>query len=333
LVKDADVKPPLQFYVMVSTYNIYDGGHPTLSLIPDFLLADAPFFGAAITELTVTFHFASSGPPGTTLGHLYARFHADREKLPKVVFRRSRETMAIDVASNLIDGSDPDADRSVSLPLFRSAVAETIEALRMMKLRLTKKDDFNLAAFIAHCLRCKEKIPSDEESLASLAAELEDREATIKAAMTPWERLGIDWRDYHPDARRILDDPFYWEQANDYAPHGNDTGADLLSAYRTWLERQPSGNPLDFFKSLMARWEFSLDSNDPIIRSALDEAAVGLAFAEFKLRGTVTPAVATLAREAVHRQRRQALTTFPPLYREDRIRSLELIAAKLPQVD
>jgi hypothetical protein len=322
----------LEFFVMTRTYNSY-GGHSTLSLIPDFLLAHAPVFGAAITELMVTFHFATSGPPRSSLESHYAKFHAQRLKLPKVVFHRSREKMAIEVASNLIDGSDKECFRGVSLPLFRTALTETIEALRLMKLRLTKIDDFDFDAFLAHCLGCEERTPSDEETMIMLATDLKERRVAIRAAMSPWERLGVDWRDYHPDARRILDAPFYWEQANDFAPHGNDTGADLLSDYMAWLKRRPSGNPLDFFSALKARWGFSPDSTDPDICSALYEAAIGLAFAELKLKAECHPSVAALAREAIRRQRQEAMAASESPYREDRLRSLELIEAKLPIVD
>jgi hypothetical protein len=56
----------MQFYVVACTYNAY-GGHPTLSLIPDFLLGDADDFGPAMSELTITFHFPHSGQARRTL--------------------------------------------------------------------------------------------------------------------------------------------------------------------------------------------------------------------------------------------------------------------------
>ena len=314
---------------MARTYNTY-GGHSTLSLIPDFLLTGAPLFGPAITEISVTFHFATSGPPRSSLENLYAKFHTNRLKLPIVLFRRSRGKVSIDVASNLIDGSDRELCRGVSLPLFRGGFSETVESLRLIGSRLTGKDDFKLDAFLSHCLQSEERIPRTGEALATLATQLKERRAAIRAGMSHWERLGIDWRDYHPDARRLLNDPFYWEQSNDFSPHGNDTGADLLSDYRIWLRRQPAGNPLDFYGNLMARWGFSLDTADRTIRSALDEAAVGLAFAELKLSAKCHPSVATLAREAVRRQRQQALAATESPCRDDRLRSLDLIEAKLP---
>ena len=59
------------------------------------------------------------------------------------------------------------------------------------------------------------------------------------AQMDPWERLGIDWDDWHPAARKLLNDPFFWDQGSDYSPHGNDTGADLLADFKKWHGQHP----------------------------------------------------------------------------------------------
>jgi uncharacterized protein YfeS len=166
--------------------------------------------------------------------------------------------------------------------------------------------------------------------LVELKTELDRKRTAIRAAMSPWERLGIDWRDYHPNARQILDDPFYWGQANEFSPHGNDTGADLLSDYRVWLKRNPSGEPLDFYQSLITRWGFPSDTSDATARSVADEAAVALAFAELKLRGECRSEVADLARQAVERQRQEALQAVDWPHCEDRLKSLDLIQSKLP---
>jgi uncharacterized protein YfeS len=326
------VKPLFEFYVMARTYNSF-GGHSTLSLIPDFLIAEAPSFGSAISELTVTFHFPTSGPPRSSLENLYAQFHADRLKLPKVAFGRNRGKMSIDVSSKLIDGSEREFYRGPSLSLFSGAYHETVESLKLMGSKLTRKDEFEFDSFMRHCLQCEARIPRDEEALSTLVTRLNERRAAIRDAMTPWERLGIDWRDYHPDARHILDDPFYWEQANDFAPHGNDTGADLLSDYRAWLKGQPACDPIEFYENLTSRWGFHEDAADPMIRGALDEAAVALAFAEVKLRGKCDPRVLALARHAVQRQRQEALSATDVLIREDRLKSLELIEGKLEAAD
>src|ERR1700722_19683113 len=98
---------------MARAYNCY-GSHATLSLIPSFLLLDAPDFGPALAELTVTLHFPTKGPPRKTLERLYAEFKANRLTLPKNVYRRSRQKATIDVASDLLDGDEWDPRRGLS---------------------------------------------------------------------------------------------------------------------------------------------------------------------------------------------------------------------------
>jgi uncharacterized protein YfeS len=319
----------MEFYVMARTYNTY-GGHSTLSLVSDFLLGDADGFGSAISELTVTFHFPHGGPALRTLEGMYAAFHAYRTSLPKVIFRRKREQAAIDIASELIDGRDWASTRGLSLPLFKAAVAETIAALGLLRKRLTAKDDFDLEAFLAHCSEAQKRVPSTKKKLATFAQECQTRQAARYAAKSPWERLDIDWRDFHPDARTILDDPFYWDCINDFAPNGNDTGSDLLADYRKWLRRNPSGDPTKFYQLLMRRWGYPPEPSSDLHQTVMDEAAVALAFAEFKLRADCRPAVAALARAAIQRQRQQAIQAVNWPHKEERLRTLDMLEAKLP---
>lgn len=317
------MKPPLTFYLMGRAYRSY-GSQMALSLISGFLLVDAPDFGPALTELTVTMHFPTKGPPRKTLEQLYADFNANRLTLPKVVYRRSRQKASIEVASNLIDGDDWLMRDGLSPLLFASGIEETIAALQLLGPRFTSKDSFRLDLFLDHCESRKQALPSTDADLLEIKQQVAAREAAVEAAKSPWERLGIDWRDFHPDARRILDDPFFWQQANDFAPHGNDTGADLLSDYRKWIKRHPNGNLIEFYRQLPRAW--GLFSRDDEV---LDEAAVALAFAEMKLRGTCETWLVEIAQAAVHRQREAALSAHDWPHRDDRLRSLEAIEAKL----
>jgi uncharacterized protein YfeS len=322
------MSPPLTFYVMAKTYNVY-GGHPTLSLLPGFILTHAPDFGTGIAELSVTFHFAHSGPPRSSLEPLYVGFHAKRQTLPKVVFRRKRRQASIDIPSQLIDGKAMESREELSAALFREGFAETVTSFDLLRPRLTSRDLFSLDLLVDHCRQRGRDLPASDQALMALQIELERREAATLQAMSPWERLGIDWQDYHPDAPHVLNDPFFWEEGNDFSPHGNDTGSDLLSDYRRWLKRHPADDPLRFYQNLIAQWGLSEGARDPLVRSAMDEAAVALAFAEFKLRANCRPSVAELAREAVHRQREEALNAEGWPQRQDRLKSLELIESKL----
>lgn len=95
----------MRFCVMIRTYNSY-GGHRRLSLIADFLLESAGSFGGAISELTVTSNFSHAPPPRKTLEAQFARCHVSRLSLPNVVFRPGPRRAMVDIASDLIDGSD-----------------------------------------------------------------------------------------------------------------------------------------------------------------------------------------------------------------------------------
>lgn len=144
-----------------------------------------------------------------------------------------------------------------------------------------------------------------------------------------WKRLGVDWKQFHPKARAILDDPFYWDPADDFSPHGNDTGADLLEGYGTWWKRNPDDDPVRFLAVLGQDWGMSLDMSAPYDAEIANQAAVALAFAEIKLRGTCRQGAAELALRAIDRQRKHALAAADWPHRDERLRSLSKLEAKL----
>lgn len=118
-----------------------------------------------------------------------------------------------------------------------------------------------------------------------------------------------------PKAREILDDPFYWDEMDEFAPHGNDTGAELLDAFQRWNKRNPSGSPAKFFADILERWDFEpidwrivdedavkkLDKKQPVDLGVCNEAAIALAFAVIKLRASCPPDVIQLAKNALER--------------------------------
>ncbi len=319
----------MHFSAQARTYNTY-GDHPTVSLVPPFLMRDAGDFGPAISRLVVIFHFPHSGPPRKTLEGAFDRFANYLKKLPEVTFRRKRGDAEIRIASTLIDGTDWRAMRDMSPAHFRGAVVETVDALSLLRKRLKPGDQFDLDAFLAHCERTKSAIPATSEELADFAAHVKRQGEHRQASMSPWELLDIDWSDWHPDARRILDDTFYWEVSDDFAPHGNDTGSDLVADYRRWFRKEPAANPIEFLERLLRRWGFAEDQgeNAHVVR---DEAAVALAFAELKLRAACTGEVLGRACEAMRRQRQVAIAAVDWPHREDRLRRLDMLEAKLAQ--
>jgi hypothetical protein len=319
----------MKFYLLAKAYNLY-GGHITLSLIPDFLLMDAPQFGPAIRELTLTLHFETSHFRGhRSFAEAYVQFHADRAKLPTTVFRRNRESAAIDYPSDLMDGSKWTRKSKLSLSVFLAGVDETLTALSLLGARIKPTDDFAFNEFMAFCHSRKASLPTSNEALRSLALEIAQREEAIRRSMTEWEILDIEWRGFHRDARQILDSPFFWEQSNYLAPHGNDTGADVLRDYRTWLLRNRSRDPMDFLREWIQGTGLGMETQDPIALNLLDEAALAVAFAEFKLQGTCATSAAQLALMAIDRMRRDAILAVTWAHRDRRLQTLELMQTKL----
>jgi uncharacterized protein YfeS len=198
-----------------------------------------------------------------------------------------------------------------------------------LRKHLGAKDDFRLDEFLAHCKIAQTRLPSAEEELGRMAEECKKRQAARVAAMSSWERLDVDWEEFHPDARMILDDPFFWDCANEFSPHGNDTGADLLADYRRWLRRNPSGDPMAFLNNLTRQWGFPAGPLSDQHRSVMEEAAVALAFAELKLRAVCPPAIIAMARAALQRQRQEVFNALDWPHRDEKLKSLALLEAKL----
>jgi len=320
----------MEFYVSVSSYNCY-GGHTTLSKIGHFLLMDAIDFGDAVRELNITLHLKTSGPAKKTLESLRETHAAHRATLPKITYYRAKGRIELSIASEAMDGDEWERSPRLSLPLFLRGLDEVIRSLILLRKRLKKSDDFDLEAFLVHCEAARQRVPDTEDQLQALGEKLEAADQAKRDAMSPWEKLGIDWEDFHPQARAILDDPFYWDCVNDFAPHGNDMGADLLEDYRAWLKKNGHGQILRFIAVLAKRWGYqNWASVDDEVR---DEASVALAFADLKLRSTCAPEARQLALEAIGRQRKQSEESEGWSHRDERLQTLGILEAKLRQAE
>ena len=319
----------LEIYVGASTYNRY-GGQVTLSLLGDFLMLGAPDFGDAIKEIELILRFNHSGPPRKTLESMFESFHANQSSMPLVTYRRSKGRMEIAAASDLMDGRDLDRSRQLSLDLFKRGFDAVLQAMSLMRKRLKKSDAFDLDSFLAHCESARRRLPATDGDLQQIATELKASAKIRREALSPWEKLGIDWEDYHPKAREILDDPFLWDSSHEFAPNGNDTGADLLEAYRDWLKKHRVGRPMEFLEHLARRWGYAdLQAMD---EETLDESAIGLAFAEIKLRGQCDDEVRALALKSIERQCEIAERSVDWSHRGERLKTLKMMALKIPHV-
>jgi uncharacterized protein YfeS len=318
----------LDFYVMAKSYSMY-GAHSTLTPIASVLMAGAGDFGSAIKELTVTLHLRNIGTPKKSLQRLLEQHNSYRLTLPKITYRKAKGKVEIDVASELVEDRVGKASHGPSLRVFEQGLGEVCCALALLKSRVKPSDAFDLDAFLAHCEAARQRIPGSEAALQSLALALSAAEKTTRKNLSPWEKLDIDWGSFHPRAREILDDPFFWDDADGLSPNGSDTGADLLGAYRRWRKDCLDTDPLHFFRHLCVTWGYEdAESMDDEMRH---DAIVGLAFAEFKLRGACDEHVLTLAMDSIRRQRVRAESSAIWPHRAELLEALKRIECKLKQ--
>ena len=90
-------------------------------------------------------------------------------------------------------------------------------------------------------------------------------------------------------------DPVLTSATDEYGPVGNDTGADVVGFYRQW--RLDGNDSSTFFLALMEKWDVSHSDPSEVNESLLsnrsfdiltfDDAAIGCAFAQFFVDGTI----------------------------------------------
>lgn len=134
--------------------------------------------------------------------------------------------------------------------------------------------------------RSKASLPAHPDQISEYMRQLDELRRTSVKAPVSTDDLDIDWAEYHPTARKVLKAAFYWSEIDDDAPHGNDTGSDLLAAFKRWNRRNPTASYDGYVDRLLSRWGLT---RGRIADDQLDwirqEADIALAFAAIKLRG------------------------------------------------
>jgi uncharacterized protein YfeS len=130
------------------------------------------------------------------------------------------------------------------------------------------------------------------------------------------DRPTIDPARAHPMAREVLTDAFFWDAADEGAPLGTDTGAEVLAFVRQRRAEQPAVGSGQLLADLLARWEVAdadwdaveaprvaeVGAEDEDSLLLRDEIVLALAFAELIETGTIEPEVQRRARMATLRQ-------------------------------
>ena len=332
--------------VQVGAYNSH-GGDWCSSTAGWYLTRHTGEYGAGISEICVDLLLRSSGPPKRRLRDLYQTFHKYRQELPKLTFYRKKGKIEIDLASRACDAETMDANRGRAISRFLAAMDEVIEVLKLIKGKLRRSDDFDLDRFLEDVAAARARAPRTQTELDAFWEELMEEDRQRLANMDEWERLGVDWDEYHKDARELLDDPFFWCISDDYSPHGSDTGADVLDMYQEWRREHRRGNPLQFLEELLVGWGVSqidwsaageadvreITNRDEYALALCDDAVIALAFAQIKITGACSDELIRMALAAIARERMAFVVEhnkWPSL--EDRRSMLERMKNKLVEI-
>lgn len=108
----------------------------------------------------------------------------------------------------------------------------------------------------------------------------------------------------HPRARELLNEAFFWDVSNDFSPHGNDDGADVLSDYAERVAEDERVKGRTFLTEELVDWYGSdwqkLAAEDKNVWRSVHLATIAIAFADVKLRGYCPTTMKDMAIEAMH---------------------------------
>jgi len=231
-----------------------------------------------------------------------AKWEAYLATLPAHRFARKKRELTIALRG------DPDLDFVDRHYLVNVTIADLQIGARMVLRALEQAQDTFKASDgvdLAPMSRSAEALlarrwPDDEAMRAELSVAHDLDRARI-AAMDPWSQL--DLRGFHPKARRILDQPTDWSEVDDFSPHGNDLGADILG---NWSALMGLGT-----KEIEKHFQVDLTSDDAVSSMARIQISLALAFGHIKMTADCP---ADLALQAAldlqkHRSRAAALVT------------------------
>jgi len=232
----------MRFLVNAGTFRSF-GGFPGIGHLGTALSLHCPDFGHGLGEVVLNLYLPCRDPfeqqPGPTTGmpihpsmiSSYRQFHEEWcPSLPKSKLSPKKRTLELEVLAGFAHAEDLQLGRS---PVLRSDWAAGAHALLAAELRrasgkLSKLEDFDVEGFLAWVDSSAALLPTTAEQVELQREEYSAVLSKARQQADPWDLLEEDWDAYHPSARKAVPDPHLWSRADDYAPNGNDTGADLL---------------------------------------------------------------------------------------------------------
>jgi uncharacterized protein YfeS len=277
-----------RFVLAYSTYGEY-GSNAVLGGVETILgaWARSATFGD-VRELAVELCFEKSAE-----SRRRPEYRAWLESLPKVVWRKKTGILKVQHRVEHLDAGFVrvrGGDEALTPARFRGVVEELQIALERVRPRLERRRILDFEGVKSVLQRALDLCRARADVLVEML-----RDARVDAVPDdPWAGLEIEWA--HEDARRLMDDPFFWSPIDELAPFGNDTGADVLEDYRRWARRRAPSTGLEMLRTLLQEWGTADD----------DAATIPLAFAQIAVHGAVDAGVRRAAGRAIEQRRAAA---------------------------
>lgn len=317
------------------------GRSATFSPIGDTLDSHLSEYGESVQSILVIAFVPAE------IGTLTAEEKKSFGKLPKITFRRQKRHIEIRFLSSTVTAQFEGVEATEDSGRSNAAMPEVAAALAGIESKLKATDDFDFSAFYGDvCELLRKPFASVQDLQEARSASREKEEGSIPTADS-WESPDVDWDhpEYHSKARSILDRPFYWSRGAPFAPHGSDTGSDVLTMYEARIRGTRKG-AVGFFKQILNEWDLpeidwsrkdnretqmSSRSNETKYRVA-SQVALAAAFAEIKYRAKCSREMAEIAIHAVEFLSESfAAADIPITVRADHQKALSEMRQKLKQ--
>ena len=253
---------------------------------------------------------AHEGPPKRTLESLLEQHILRFPQHVRVRYRAKAGKLDVEYPSSLKESETfgrPGGIYAVAHVLPRALDELSKAVVEGLRLKPAIWSKIDVSRLIEAVEKSKASLPANPEQISDYMRGMDEaRKASLKVP-TSIDDLDIEWAQYHPAARTMLDTPFFWSEIDDDSPHGNDTGSDLLAAFKHWNKRNPTASYEGYVDRLLGRWGLTAEkTRGRVDEIQLDwireEADIALAFAAIKLRGSCGEREARAAMVAIDRR-------------------------------
>ena len=274
-----------------STFNCYGGGCEYSPLFALVEMSDEDF-GQGLTSITMTLHHRSKLPfskqsANKSLKPLYDEFEQKLSGLPRRRFLRKKGALNLDVLAEFASAEETEeAEESgeILIDWLPNVLELLVSEMQHCRKKFKSSDDFQIDKFIDFLSGLHDKLPNTKKAARKMDSEWFEYATQEQKERSPWDKLGIDFGDYHHSAKLVVNDPRLWSLGHDFSPNGNDNGADLLTIFRRQKSRIKKNGGHAFLKKMARDWGFDVECepNDSIEYRIKREVVVGLAFAFMK---------------------------------------------------